>query len=70
MEAKRVKTKSFLELSLYLVAQKYIFFERVISGEIELKCFMHMPLPTSLRIKGKVWIMLQCKYFKNYIRMI
>lgn len=35
MEAKRVKTKSFLELSLYLVAQKYIFFERVISGEIE-----------------------------------
>lgn len=35
MEAKRVKTKSFLELSLYLVAQKYIFFEQVISGEIE-----------------------------------
>lgn len=34
MEVKRVK-KSFLELSLYLVPQKYIFFERVISGEIE-----------------------------------
>ena len=67
MEVKRVKTKNFLGLSYYSVAQNYISLERVISGEIETKCFMYLPVTTSLLVKDKGWIMLQRKYFENYI---